>query len=549
MKRINILFLVTLLIGVGCQKQVLDKPPKDFFTEADVWNDFGLIKQFENRIYEGLGSWYVGDAANIMLASYSDEAMSAENLNNVYNINAGNITPDATGAFGNIWTLNYQYIRMANIFLSKIDDVVLGTADERSILKGEVKFLRAKMYSNLIQNFGGVPLITKVYELSDSFQVPRNGYQEIVDWIVKELDEAKDLVPLSRPSDEWGRITKGICLGTKAEVLLNANSKLHDPGSDPNGPLFTYDKNTWQDCADAAKAVIDMPQYELQQVATSQDYHNIFIKPNPEIIFARANSTEFQAGGSLNSLNGPPILGAIMETQALQGLVDAYEMTNGKDILEPGSGYDPSPETIYDNRDLRFDANINHRGSVWKNVAWELVHPDGHDVNVKFTTAGYPVRKFMDESRAINEPTAIWSRLRLATIYLVYAEAQYELGHEDEAREYVNRVRNRVHLPNINSSGDELFKDIQQERRIELCFEGYRFYDVRRWMIAMETENEPAMGINWKKLDPSGNLDPNGTLTYSFDVFQNRVFKPNFYYIPIPRAEMEKTDIEQNPGY
>ena len=124
MKRINILFLVTLLIGVGCQKQVLDKPPKDFFTEADVWNDFGLIKQFENRIYEGLGSWYVGDAANIMLASYSDEAMSAENLNNVYNINAGNITPDATGAFGNIWTLNYQYIRMANIFLSKIDDVV-----------------------------------------------------------------------------------------------------------------------------------------------------------------------------------------------------------------------------------------------------------------------------------------------------------------------------------------------------------------------------------------------------------------------------------------
>jgi hypothetical protein len=549
MKKINILFLITLLIGVGCQKQVLDKPPKDFFTEADVWNDFGLLKQFENRIYEGLGSWDVGNAGNIMLASYSDEAMSAENLNDAYNINAGNITPDATGAFGNIWTLRYQYIRMANIFLSKIDDVVLGTAEERNILKGEVKFLRAKMYFDLIQNFGGVPLITKVYELSDSFQVPRNGYQEIVDWIVKELDGATELVPLSRSSDEWGRITKGICLGTKAEVLLNANSKLHNPGSEPNGKLFTYDKNTWQDCADAAKAVIDMPQYELQKADTWKEYHDIFIHPNSEIIFARVFSTEFQSGGRLNEVNGIPQLGAWMETQGLQGLVDAYEMTNGKGIYEPGSGYDPSPETIYNNRDLRFDANISHRGSVWKNVAWELVHPDGYDVNLKFTTTGYPVRKFLDESLLINNMSAIWPRLRLATIYLVYAEAQYELGHEDEAREYVNKVRNRVHLPDISSSGDELFKDIQHERRIELCFEGYRFYDVRRWMIAMETENEPAMGINWKKLDAGGNLDPNGTLTYTFDVFQNRVFKPNFYYIPIPRSEMEKADLEQNPGY
>lgn len=293
MKRINILFLVTLLIGAGCQKQVLDKAPKDFFTEGDVWNDFGLIKQFENRIYEGLGSWDVGNVGNIMLASYSDEAMSAENLNNVYNINAGNISPDATGAFGNIWTIRYQYIRMANIFLSKIDDVTLGTAEEKSIMKGEVKFLRAKLYFDLIQNFGGVPIITKVYELTDEFQVPRNDYQEVVDWIVKELDEATELVPLTRSSDEFGRITKGICLGTKAEVLLNANSKLHNPGSEPNGKLFSYDKNTWQECADAAKAVIDMPQYALQQVETWKDYGDIFKHPNSEIIFARVFSTEF----------------------------------------------------------------------------------------------------------------------------------------------------------------------------------------------------------------------------------------------------------------
>jgi hypothetical protein len=371
----------------------------------------------------------------------------------------------------------------------------------------------------------------------------------VVDWIVKELDEATELVPLTRPSNEWGRITKGICLGTKAEVLLNANSKLHNPSSDANGKLFSYDKNTWQDCADAAKAVIDMPQYELQTVETWKDYADIFLHPNPEIIFARVFSIDYAEANYINRVNGPLSLGGSGETQALQGLVDAFQMANGKDIHEPGSGYDPSPETIYNNRDLRFEANINHRGSVWQNYAFQLVLPGGYDVTVKSTTTGYPVRKFLDESRAINQPGAMWSRLRLATIYLVYAEAQFELGNEDEARKYVNKVRNRVKLPDINSSGDELFKDIQHERRIELCFEGYRFYDVRRWMIAMETENQPAMGIVWKKLDSNGNLDPNGNLTYTFEVFQNRSFSAKFYYLPIPKNEIVRTNLEQNPDY
>src|SRR5690606_29289865 len=112
-----------------------------------------------------------------------------------------------------------------------------------------------------------------------------------------------------------------------------------------------------------------------------------------------------------------------------------------------------------------------------------------------------------------------WVWLRLATIYLNYAEAQYELGNEEEARLYVNKVRNRVGLPDITSSGEDLFKDIQHERRVELCFESYRFFDVRRWMIAESTENEDAIGIVWSKRDESGNLSPSGKLEYEFQVF------------------------------
>ena len=92
-----------------------------------------------------------------------------------------------------------------------------------------------------------------------------------------------------------------------------------------------------------------------------------------------------------------------------------------------------------------------------------------------------------------------WVWLRLAELYLNYAEAQYELGHEDIARDYVNIIRNRVGLPDITSSGEELFNDIIHERQIELCFEYHRFFDVRRWMIADSADNKDDMVIVWEE--------------------------------------------------
>lgn len=534
----------------GCEEQVLEQAPRDFFSDIDVWNNWDLTQKFENSIYEGLGSWSVGLDTHIMYAVYSDEAMGAEDLRNSYTINLGNISADMMGAFEGIWGEKYKYIRMANIFLAEIDDMEQGPAEEKSVLKGEVKFIRARMYFDLIKHFGGVPLITNVFGLNDDFTVGRASYEELVDWIVKELDEAKELVPLERPSAEWGRVTKGACLGTKAEVLLYANSKLHDPGSEPGGPLFEYTKDTWQDCADAAKAVIDMPFYELQPVSTWEDYHNIFLKPNSEMVFARVMSLDYTStNNSINRYMGPGKDGGSAGVQPFQHLVDEYEMSNGMRIDEAGSGYDPSVGSIYDNRDLRFEANILHQGSSWK-TPFEVVYPTGFEVtSPPRKSTGYSLRKFMDKSVMINQQGAPWPWLRLATIYLIYAEAQYELGNEPLAREYVNKIRNRVGLPDITSTGDALFADIQHERRIELCFENHRFFDVRRWMIAESTEQRTCQGIVWRKLDGNGELDPNGQLTYTLEAFQERSFDPKFYYLPIPRSEIEKSGLVQNPGY
>src|SRR5690606_33627476 len=472
---------ILMIFVVGCEEKVLDKLPRDVFSEVDVGGDIELVQKFQNTIYAGLGYWAVGNYIDTY-AMYSDEAMVGEDLN-VYYFNRGELAPDNMGRIEPIWGLRYEYIRKANIFLSQIDQVE-GDEERKRVMKGEVKYLRARMYFDLIKLWGGVPLITEAMTLDDDFMVSRNSYEEIVDWIVKELDEATEMVPANRDPADFGRVTKGACLGTKSNVLLHANSKLHDPGTTPNGPLFDYTKDTWQECADAAKAVIDMPQYSLQPVATWQDYHRIFIEPNPEMVFVKLYHNNY--GNSSRHFVGPnaPIKdGGWAELDPLQGLVDEFEMANGMRIYEAGSGYDPSPETIYSNRELRFYANILYHGSTWK-TPLEFVHPGGIEVSTPpWTIPGYLMRKFMDERIALwqengNTP---WIWIRLATMYLNYAEAQYELGNEEEARKYVNIIRNRVGLPDINSSGEELFEDIQHERRIELVFENHRFFDVRRW--------------------------------------------------------------------
>src|SRR5690606_38720747 len=133
----------------------------------------------------------------------------------------------------------------------------------------------------------------------------RASYEECVEFIIKELDEAKEMVPETVSADNWGKVTKGACLALKSEVLLYAASKLHDPSTIPNGPLFDCPRqDKWQQAADAAKAVIDLNQYTLVPVDTWEDYTQIFLGANSEIIFARPYSAEF-SHPNIDQINTP----------------------------------------------------------------------------------------------------------------------------------------------------------------------------------------------------------------------------------------------------
>lgn len=535
-----------MIAFTGCV-EVLDKESKSSFTEEDIWNDINLVEKLVFSSYDALGGWgWPQEGAGGFLSTASDEAFMLFDYG-FWPASSGTIDPSNMGVFSNSWRQGYTSIRNINIFLNRIDEVEGADQETVERLKGEMKFIRAKAYADLINLFGGVPLITNVYGLNEEFNENRASYEDCVNFIVKELDEAKEMVPLTVSADNWGKVTKGACLALKSEVLLYAASTLHDPSTMPNGPLFDYNKNDkWQQASDAAKAVIDMNQYSLVPVDTWEDYTKIFLSANSEIIFARPYSSEFNHPNidKVNTPNGYHGWSGNIPTQAL---VDDFEMANGKMIDEPGSGYDP--ENPYQNRDPRFYADIVYQGAHYRGRETEFYLPGGLDSrdgpeSWNFAPTSYTMRKFMDESLDFNSGMGSQPYIffRLAEIYLNYAEAEYHLGNENVAREYMNIIRTRINMPDINTSGPQLLEDIQHERRIELCFEDHRFFDVRRWMIAEETDNRNARGVEWTK-------SPDGTLQYSMVNVQERSFNSRMYYMPIPLTEVNKTDLEQNPGY
>lgn len=532
---------VTLLFS--CSKDPLDKAPLSSFTEELVWKDENLVETFVNNTYRILPSGFYYSLVN-SLSTLTDEnngrASSA-----AITINAGNITPDALGAL-DYWNDPqrgyYKVITKTNIFFSKINESPIN-ATVKSRMIGEMKFLRAYSYFRLISFYGGVPLITKPFGLNDDFLVPRNSYAECMSFALKELDEAANLLPLTYPAAQKGRITKGAALSMKARALLYAASPLNNP---------TNDKAKWQQAADAAKAVIDLNQYSLYP-----DYKSLFLAStiyNSEIIWNRPYNLTIDPENTFVELSQYPNgYGGFAQVHPLQNIVDDFETLNGK---LPRNDPDYNPQSPYVNRDPRFYSIILYDGAPFKHRTVETFLPGGQDSNEgssqpwNSTQTGYYLRKFIDESitnpGGVNIGSTPWTFVRYAEILLNYAEAMYNLGNEPVAREYVNKIRSRpsVKMPPVTESGTALLARIQQERRIELSFEEHRWFDVRRWKIAPQVLNVPA-----RRMAISKNITT-GLKSYSVIDFQQRAFFDKNYLVPIPSYEIQKNPkLVQNPGY
>jgi hypothetical protein len=313
-----------------------------------------------------------------------------------------------------------------------------------------------------------------------------------------------------------------------------------------------YNVGTWEAAAAAAKAVMDMNQYGI-----AADYVKLFQNSdNNEAIFSRL----YAIGARhvcMEIANGPNGYNGWAGNTPLQNLVDAYEMKNGKPISDPASGY--SEANPYANRDARFYATILYNGAPYRGSTIQTYTPGGKDSNDgpsnwNTTKTGYYLRKFMDDSYPIENPWDVagrqpWIYLRYAEVLLNYAEAQNEaVGPDATVYNAVNQVRQRasVNQPALPAglSKEQMRDAIRRERQVELAFEEHRYYDVRRWKIAMQTENVPAYGITVEL--------KNGVPVYTRKIaLTGRLFAEKNYWLPIPRTEIQASNdlLEQTTGY
>lgn len=560
----KLLFLLPIvLLCFSCKKGLLDQPPIDRIGEETVWTDPALVRAYHTELYNSIPHGH----GTHMLSKFTDEAINTTpNGQAVNNFARGTWNGDnITGVSGNnegsiyFWNRGYQYNRKFAVFLEEMALNKVQLADKAKLI-AEVKFLRAMVYFNLISRFGGVPIVTKTYKLGETETFTRATFDECVAFIDKDLTEAIPDLPQAIAADAatFGRATKDACLALRSRLFLYAASPLWNP---------TNDLARWQKASDAAAALLTRG-YSLYP-----DYKEAFNRPsgsaNNELIFARnfttANSHDtppnnlgrrYNAYGGWWASNGPA-----------QNLVDDYDMaTTGQPAFTFGgsgatytktvnatSGY--NPQAPYANRDPRFEATIIHDETVFHGDLHEMWIAsdsktwgyDSYKTSSDNPTSNYVLKKFMSETEPIAFAIAYtqpWPIFRLGEIYLNYAEAQFELGNEGVARQYINLVRKRpsVNMPDIPATvtGAALRARLYNERRIELAFEAHRFFDVRRWKIAMDVENRPLFGMDIVK-----NITT-GVKTYTPAKKLDRKFEEKMYLIPIETNEVRRNE---NPGF
>lgn len=608
--------LLCLLLGTatvlptGCKKGYFDAVPKDLVDVKAIFKNKTETENWLAGIYgKMLDPWGTSASSARYFAAWCEEldlnTPTAQATNALSGVTAG----------VNIWTANYQGIRLANIFMANVENPESNILDEPNgaalvqQYKGEARFLRAYFYWTLMKLYGPVVLVEdRIGDFDDDYQLPRSTWTECIDYVLSEMDAAKEMVPErhivaatgAEDLTQAGRINKMIIDAVKSQVtlydaspLFNGNPAMASFKNKDGKALMntSYDATKWEKAAAAAKEAIDHAASYGKKIfkATHADpfiaafnsHRDLFLTGwADEGIWIRT-VTGYQAwevdaapraanGSTTNSNLTPP-----------QEMVDHYRMYNtGKPINDAGSGYNPTGFTttakagfyvagtsnMYIGREPRFYNAITFNGATVPFVAksgqthvqfWPTGNSgNGEGSEVRYPRTGYLVRKNTNPARNLSNNAGNVVRpamyIRLAELYLNYAEALNESnpGNEDILT-YLNAIRNRGGLrsfPADSLSQDQMRKHIHLERCIELAYEGHRFYDVRRWKIASDPEGRQGgefTGMN--VMVGTGLSDP---AYYERVRSSTRAWDDRFYFFPLPQSELNRnTKMVQPPGY
>lgn len=574
MKNKAIISILLAVLFAGCE--FLDYSEQSFYDDSEeIFSNYTRTRQFLADLYGTLPTDF-SSIDNAMRSAASDEAEFVKQNANVQKFSNGQWTP--SNALDNNWSKYYNGIRGTNLFLSEIEGRTFDeyqyneTYDEEmerfDRFQYEARFLRAYFYFDLAKRYGDIPMpegvINDVEEINN---IAKSDFDDVIAFIVDECDAIHDFLPVTWKGvqfEETGRVTRGAVQALKVRALIYAASPLHNTGGDAA---------KWEAAAVAANQFLSnvdlVYSFDAEYYNSSDMSKGAFNnRASSGLIFERRQANEF----SFEKANFPKGFDGANgnATCPSQNLVDAYQTTDGFDVILDGSGnwsapgstvFDP--ENPYDNRDPRLLQTIIVNGKSWKGTSVETFIGGAHGAPLAdVSLTGYYLKKYVREDITIAGSNAakkehVWVIFRLSEIYLSLAEAMNEAygptavpaGFTMDAVTALNTVRTRaaIGMPDVAAaSKDELRSAIINERRVELAFEDHRFWDIRRLKLHDNGNSnkvtEDIFGIEITNND--------GTLSYSKKLVDDRVWNEKMYLYPIPYNETKiNSNLIQNPGW
>jgi starch-binding outer membrane protein, SusD/RagB family len=584
----KILFLVSTILVLSACEDLL---------EPAVQNNRGLeAAREEPRFAHGL---LINGYARIPTNSWSFSEMATDDaVSNNENHQFSTIATGQWAANNNPlnqWQNSRAAIQYLNLMLQEVDHA--GFSENPAVnlmfkdrIKGETYGLRALFMYYLLQAHGGmaggallgIPIVLKPEDINADFNQPRSTFEACMQQLYEDAAQAIELLPLDYANiggtsaipekylvegadvDDYNRVfgndarlllSERIVRAIRAQAALMAASPAFSSGN----------STTWQDAANYAAEVIDLNGGAAGLAADGETWFANTAQINA--VGGGANPPEIlwrtDIGGPSNNLedqNYPPTLFGDGLVNPTQNLVDAFPMLNGYPIIHPASGY--TPANPYANRDPRLRQTVVVNGSTAGpgnsviNTAVDGGTNDGLNRVETSTRTGYYLRKLLRQDVNLN-PTSVNSqshlkpRIRYTEIYLIYAEAANEAwgpvdagGHAYSAYDVIRVIRQRAgvgvsnndaYLESIKNDKDAMRVLIRNERRLELSFEGFRFWDLRRWNGNL---TETAQGVRIQ-----------GGVHEVIPV-ENRLYNDYMIYGPVPYGETLKfSALQQNNGW
>jgi len=573
--------LIALLLTTWSCKNVLDIEDLNSVDENKVWVDSNLVKAYITNLYPLFGNWSAGADANSEQLIGISFPLDAVTVNN---------------AEYKAW--DYTTIRRINTAIQKVNESATLSANFKNAMTSQALFMRAYMYFNMVKYHGGVPYITVPQDLKkDDLETPRNTTKECFDLIIKDLDQAISLLPptISKTSADYGRIDGNFAVAFKAKVLLYKAS----PQFNPSNP---YDNTYWTEAHAASKLAYD--RLKANGYSLTLDYANIALQEKgPEVIFAVINSYPNKVASWDNGVRpGSESRGAAGAVPSWD-FVKAFPMKDGKIFSDPTGKYHRTGEQFlqryWENRDPRFDKSIVWNGKLYEvsgkagkrqytsvGIAADL---DNFGINPKANLPSENLNRYsgffiLKNSKLSLKQTEVETQydvdfvlMRFAEVMMNYAETANEIGDLSTALSMLKQIRMRAGIEagtdgnyGITASNRAQMREaILAERNIEFCFEGHRFWDLRRARKLNVLNNTTKYGVEAIAINNDGtemNLEAAAALAKSYQLKENQ-FKygvlqvPNtgnkvnivpdtYYFFPIAQSVIDKNpNVLQNKDW